>query len=152
MSFSRLFVLLAALLASCSQLVAAGAVSFEKDVRPILKAHCFHCHGEEEELGGGLDLRLTRLLLTGGESGPAIGAGQPDGNLLVDYLTSGLMPPEDVAVRPTEDEITTIVNWIASGAAVEGPEPATIDQGFYITNQERQFGPSSRWFDRLFLE
>ena len=66
-------------------------------------------------------------------------AGQPDGSLLVDYLTSGLMPPEDVAVRPTEDEITTIVNWIASGAAVEGPEPATIDRGFYITNQERQF-------------
>ena len=109
MSFSRLFVLLAALLASCSQLVAAGAVSFEKDVRPILKAHCFHCHGEEEELGGGLDLRLKRLMLTGGESGPAIVAGQPDGSLLVDYLTSGLMPPEDVAVRPTEDEITTIV-------------------------------------------
>ena len=139
MSFSRLFVLLAALLASCSQLVAAGAVSLEKDVRPILKAHCFHCHGEEEELGGGLDLRLKRLMLTGGESGPAIVAGQPDGSLLVDYLTSGLMPPEDVAVRPTEDEITTIVNWIASGAAVEGPEPATIDRGFYITNQERQF-------------
>ena len=139
MSFSRLFVLLAALLASCSQLVAAGAVSFEKDVRPILKAHCFHCHGEEEELGGGLDLRLKRLMLTGGESGPAIVAGQPDGSLLVDYLTSGLMPPEDVAVRPTEDEITTIVNWIASGAAVEGPEPATIDRGFYITNLERQF-------------
>lgn len=139
MSFSRLFVLLAALLASCSQLVAAGAVSFEKDVRPILKAHCFHCHGEEEELGGGLDLRLKRLMLTGGESGPAIVAGQPDGSLLVDYLTSGLMPPEDVAVRPTEDEITTIVNWIASGAAVEGPEPVTIDRGFYITNQERQF-------------
>ncbi|MGC6451044.1 MAG: DUF1553 domain-containing protein [Pirellulaceae bacterium] len=139
MSFSRPFLLLAALLASCSQLVAAGAVSFEKDVRPILKAHCFHCHGEEEELGGGLDLRLKRLMLTGGESGPAIVAGQPDGSLLVDYLTSGLMPPEDVAVRPTEDEITTIVNWIASGAAVEGPEPATIDRGFYITNQERQF-------------
>ena len=139
MSFSRLFVLLAALLASCSQLVAAGAVSLEKDVRPILKAHCFHCHGEEEELGGGLDLRLKRLMLTGGESGPAIVAGQPDDSLLVDYLTSGLMPPEDVAVRPTEDEITTIVNWIASGAAVEGPEPATIDRGFYITNQERQF-------------
>lgn len=139
MSFSRPFLLLAALLASCSQLVAAGAVSFEKDVRPILKAHCFHCHGEEEELGGGLDLRLKRLMLTGGESGPAIVAGQPDDSLLVDYLTSGLMPPEDVAVRPTEDEITTIVNWIASGAAVEGPEPATIDRGFYITNQERQF-------------
>ena len=77
-------------------------------------------------------------MLTSGESGPAIVAGQPDGSLLVDYLTRAYAI-EDVAVRPTEDEITTIVNWIASGAAVEGPEPATIDRGFYITNQERQF-------------
>jgi len=33
--------------------------TFERDVRPILKAMCFHCHGEEEHLQGGLDLRLV---------------------------------------------------------------------------------------------
>ena len=38
--------------------VAAQEVSFEKDVRPILKAHCTHCHGEEEKPKGGVDLRL----------------------------------------------------------------------------------------------
>jgi len=37
-------------------------LTFEQDVRPILKASCFQCHGEEEELRGGLDLRLVRDL------------------------------------------------------------------------------------------
>ena len=136
---SRLLLCLAALLACTSSLLAAGVLSYEKDVRPILKAHCFHCHGEEEELGGGLDLRLKHFMLTGGDSGPAIVESQPDQSLLVDYLTTGLMPPEDIAVRPTEKEIATIVNWIAGGATIAGVEPVTIDRGFYITEQERQF-------------
>ena len=136
---SRLLQYLAILLASVTPLLAAGAISYEKDVRPILKAHCFHCHGEEEELGGGLDLRLKHLMLTGGDSGPAIVESQPDQSLLVEYLSTGLMPPEDVAVRPTEKEIATIISWIAGGATIEGIEPVTIDRGFYITEQERQF-------------
>ncbi len=41
----------------------ATETSFERDVRPILKAHCWHCHGEEPELKGGLDARLVRSIL-----------------------------------------------------------------------------------------
>ena len=40
-------------------------VSFERHVRPILKAHCLECHGEGEEIEGGLDLRLRRFILIG---------------------------------------------------------------------------------------
>ena len=36
---------------------AATPLTFEKDIRPILKANCFDCHGEGEKLKGGLDLR-----------------------------------------------------------------------------------------------
>ena len=36
----------------------AESVTFENDVRPILKTNCLHCHGEGEEIEGGLDLRL----------------------------------------------------------------------------------------------
>ena len=28
----------------------ATAILFERDVRPILKAHCWQCHGDEEKL------------------------------------------------------------------------------------------------------
>ena len=41
---------------------AEALLTFEKDVRPILKAHCTHCHGEEEKPKGGLDLRLRRFM------------------------------------------------------------------------------------------
>ncbi|MCA9117263.1 MAG: hypothetical protein KDA79_19470, partial [Planctomycetaceae bacterium] len=60
---------------------AAGAsqpqLTFEADIRPLLKVHCLHCHGEAGEKEGGLDLRLKRLMLTGGDSGPAIEPGKP---------------------------------------------------------------------------
>ena len=41
----------------------ASEISFEKSVRPLLKAHCFHCHGEGGRKEGGVDLRLRRFLL-----------------------------------------------------------------------------------------
>src|SRR6185369_2292637 len=64
-----------------------STLTFEQHIRPILKAHCFDCHGEGEKLKGGLDLRLRRLIVTGGESGPAIVPGNPDKSLLVDLIT-----------------------------------------------------------------
>ena len=57
-------------------------LTYEQHVRPILKAVCFQCHGEEEEPHGGLDVRLVRLLKAGGESGPAIVPGDSGSSLL----------------------------------------------------------------------
>jgi len=62
--------LLAAVL--CADFVQAGSVVFEADVRPIFKAQCFHCHGENGTSKGGLDMRLRKLLLKGGKHGGAI--------------------------------------------------------------------------------
>ncbi|MFM7606418.1 MAG: hypothetical protein ACKO8Z_14640 [Prosthecobacter sp.] len=41
---------------------AEPVLTFERDVRPIVKAHCTHCHGEEEKPEGGVDLRLGRFM------------------------------------------------------------------------------------------
>ena len=41
--------------------VAAEPLTFEQDIRPILRAHCYDCHGATQDVQGGLDLRLVRL-------------------------------------------------------------------------------------------
>ena len=45
-------------------------LTFEKDVRPIFKQHCFHCHGEEPKPKGELDLLTVNVLRKGVQSGP----------------------------------------------------------------------------------
>ena len=124
-------------------LFAAGPVSavtqptFEKDIRPILKAHCFDCHGEGEKLKGGLDLRLRRLILQGGDDGPVIVPGKPDQSLLFKLVHSGEMPKREKKL--TRDQVALIKQWIASGAKTARPEPAEIDRGGGITEEDRTF-------------
>ncbi|MCG8653758.1 MAG: DUF1549 domain-containing protein, partial [Pirellulales bacterium] len=112
-------------------------VSFEKQVRPILKAHCLECHGEGEEVEGGLDLRLRRFILTGGDSGPALVEGTPDESLLLERTLSEDMPPGDTKLTP--QELATIRQWIASGAKTLRPEPESIPAGVYVPEEERNF-------------
>jgi mono/diheme cytochrome c family protein len=114
-------------------------VTYEKHVRPILKTHCFQCHGEGGELKGGFDVRLRRLIAKGGESGTAIEPGKPEESLLFERVSNGEMPPEEVALRPTEKEIATIEQWIASGAKARFAEPDDLDADNYITEEERSY-------------
>ena len=76
-----------------TQFCSADELSFEADVRPILKAHCFHCHGEDGDPKGELDLRLRKLIVKGGESGPAIDLEDPLSSLILALIESGEMPP-----------------------------------------------------------
>ena len=117
----------------------AGAVMFETHVRPILKTNCFHCHGEGDKLQSGLDLRLRRLIVKGGETGPAIVPGKPAESTLLEYLREGEMPPPEVEKRLTAKEIAMVERWISEGAKTAGVEPEKIDGGFYVTEQERNF-------------
>ena len=115
---------------------AAEPVRFDHDIRPILKAACTHCHGEEEELAGGLDLRLRRFLLQAAESGePAIVPGDPDASRLVEVIESGEMPQEGKPLKP--QQIATIRAWIAAGAPVESEEPLELPPGPFISQTER---------------
>lgn len=115
--------------------VRASALTFEKDVRPILKANCFDCHGEGETKGG-LDLRLKRLMVAGGKSGAAILPGKPAKSPLVELIRNGEMPKREKKLTAVEIEV--IEKWIAAGAKTAQPEPDQIASGMTITDEERR--------------
>src|SRR5215471_14607254 len=81
-----IFLALACIALSGPALAADLPLTFEQHVRPILKAHCFQCHGEEEEHEANLNLRLARLIVKGGDSGPAIVAGKSAESLLAQRI------------------------------------------------------------------
>ncbi|MEZ6042893.1 MAG: PSD1 and planctomycete cytochrome C domain-containing protein [Planctomycetaceae bacterium] len=114
----------------------ASAITFEKDIRPIFRAHCYDCHGATEELQGGLDLRQVRLMHKGGESGSAIQPGRPSESLLLERIRSGEMPPKG---HVPAEEIAIIETWITSGAKTARPEPENLPPGLGITPEERAF-------------
>ena len=123
---TNLACLIAALLAATGTDAAhAEALKFETDVRPILKAACFHCHGEEKKKRGGLDIRLVHLMQTGGDSGEAVVPGDPDASLLWQQVASDEMP--DGPKKLTADQKQVIRDWIAQGAKTIRPEPKDPD-------------------------
>lgn len=114
---------------------AAAPLTFEKDVRPILKAHCFHCHGEEGEMKGGLDVRLAHFLLKGGKSGPALIPGKAAESHLLELLKNGEMPKGKAKLK--DKEIATLEAWIAEGAKTARPEPEKLGPEHAFTDEER---------------
>jgi mono/diheme cytochrome c family protein len=106
---------------------------FEKHVRPILKAHCFQCHGEEPEPEGGLDIRLVRLMSEGGYSGAALVAGEPHESLIWQRIADEEMPPGEKQLSEADKQ--TILSWIRQGVRTARPEPEDPD-AVKVTQEE----------------
>ncbi|QDV39097.1 PSD1 and planctomycete cytochrome C domain-containing protein [Tautonia plasticadhaerens] len=89
---------------------------FELKVRPVLAGTCVKCHGEAKD-SGGLRLDSREAILAGGDSGPAVIPGDPEGSTLVlaishtDELLK--MPPSGPLPRAVRDDLEA---WIAAGA------------------------------------
>jgi hypothetical protein len=96
------------------------APRFEKDILPILTAHCLKCHGKEARKAG-LDLRTTAAMLTGGASGPVLVRGHADKSLLYEQVSKRIMPP-DKAAKLTAEQIALVRDWIDAGALAEQTE------------------------------
>ena len=114
-----------------------AALTFEEHIRPIFKTYCFDCHGGEDEVEGGLDLRLRRLLVKGGESGPVIQPGNPEASFLYRRVRDGEMPPRNKKL--SSEQIATLGRWIAAGAPTAREEPKEIGKGIGITEEDRGF-------------
>ncbi|MGV3483656.1 MAG: PSD1 and planctomycete cytochrome C domain-containing protein, partial [Planctomycetaceae bacterium] len=114
-----------------------GPLTFERDIRPILREHCLDCHGAVEEKEGSLDLRLVRRMLSGGDSGPAMVAGRPEESLMLQRIRDGEMPPGQSKLSAAELDV--LERWVAAGAPTARPEPEAIGTGLSIVPEDRQW-------------
>ncbi|MDA1092150.1 MAG: DUF1553 domain-containing protein [Acidobacteria bacterium] len=104
--------------------VGEPAVTFNRDVRPILAEGCYNCHGPNppsRQDGLRLDIPEGPLADRGRYGGPVIVPGNAEASLLFQRLThesdSARMPRGRAALP--DHQIETIRQWIDQGAAYE---------------------------------
>jgi len=89
--------------------------TFARDVMPALGRYCEGCHGDSEQHGG---LRLDNYdnLMRGGDSGPAVVAGDAGKSLLlakIDHRDKPFMPPRKWLPTKIRARIRA---WVVAGA------------------------------------
>ena len=101
----------------------ASAVDYQNDILPIMKAHCWKCHSNEEKVEGGIafdDLAEMRDVQIGEIS--VIRPGAPEKSDLLQRLKlkeddEDFMPRKGSALKSRE--ISDIEKWIMEGAVID---------------------------------
>lgn len=102
-------------------LAGADAISFARDIRPILSDHCFQCHGPDPK-SRKADLRLDQPAEASRDLGgyAAIVPGNPDTSAAMARILSTdpeeVMPPPHAKKPLSPDQIAKLRTWIAEGA------------------------------------
>ena len=115
----RFWAVLACAFACAQTVFGAPAVSYQKDVQPILRERCVVCHSAKNP-SGGLVVESVAALVRGGSAGAAVKAGDAEGSLLVRSISGApggekpKMPKVGAAL--TGAQVAVIRQWIAEGA------------------------------------
>ena len=139
---------------SLSVTAAEAVVDYERDVRPILRDSCVHCHGpDESESGFRVDSRS--VLLRGGDGGIAtVVPGDADASYLIDLVSHaepGMeMPPDDD--RLSDEAINTLRRWIDQGAVMPEPEDAPEGDDRNAATDHWAFRPVAETFDHRTID
>ena len=96
-------------------------VDFDREIRPILSAACFQCHGpSEDDRQADLRLDTSSGAFAARDEGPAIVPGKPNKSALIRKITVAdpeeRMPPADAQRQLTAAEIENVRLWIEQGA------------------------------------
>ena len=110
----------------------AAAVTYERDVSPLLNHSCAKCHGDAMAMAG-LKLNSEAAVLEGGKSGPAIVPGKSGDSLLIKRVL-GLndAPRMPMGGDPlTHDQVALLQQWIdqTDFTAVKKAPPAAAPAG-----------------------
>jgi mono/diheme cytochrome c family protein len=116
-------------------------LSFNRDIRPILSANCFACHGpdaKKREAELRLDVRDEAVAIRDGVA--AIRPGAPDGSEMIRRILT--KDPEDVMPPPkahssalSQEKVDLLARWIRAGAPYEShwsfvpPKKAAVPEG-----------------------
>ena len=117
MGFRHALLVIFVLGALGTRLPAEEPLSYNRDVRPILAANCFACHGPDSA-SRKAELRLDKKAIA--EEMKAIVPGKPEESELLKRITSHdpeeVMPPPASKKSITPAQIDILKRWIASGA------------------------------------
>ncbi|SVD14692.1 uncharacterized protein METZ01_LOCUS367546, partial [marine metagenome] len=106
----------------------ADAADYLRDIKPVLKARCYACHGALKQKAG-LRVDTAANILKGAKGDAIVIPRKPaDSELVYRVTTQDLderMPPEGAPLKP--NEIAAIKEWIATGAPVPKGETAEAD-------------------------
>lgn len=101
----------------CMPAAGDDAVSFDRDVRPILSDTCFRCHGPDAQTREA-GLRLDLPAEEGDDQ--AIVAGDPDASPLIQRILSEdegeMMPPPDSGKSLSDEQKQILRRWVEQGA------------------------------------
>ena len=105
------------LLAACSP----RNVSFNADVQPILKQHCFECHvpGGAGYSASGFDMSSYGTLMKGGKFGPFVIPGDPFTstlNMLAEGRANASIHMPRGREKLSDREIEMLKVWVQEGA------------------------------------
>src|SRR5579871_6084558 len=125
-------ILLGAGQANAAEPATEEAVSFHRQLRPILQQKCAGCHQPAKKRAGLLLLSYDDAT-KGGDGGPLWVAGKPNDSLLIKSLKGiGEQKQMPEGEPPLSDaQIELFVKWIAQGAKDDTPEQfkKTLVQG-----------------------
>jgi hypothetical protein len=107
---------------------AAEAPDYLKEIKPLLAARCYACHGGLQQKAK-LRLDTVHNLRTGGSNGPAIVPGKSAESLLLKHIRGDAdhaqMPPPAEGEHFSKAQTDTFARWIDAGA--KGPETEAVD-------------------------
>ena len=99
-------------------------VSYRDDVFPILKDHCYKCHGGRKQ-NGDFSLASRERVLAGGEKGIDVRVGNSKRSRMIQLIVGGeddyVMPADPPRLMPSE--VAVLMAWVDQGLVWEEISP-----------------------------